>query len=109
MFGSGTKGFLVMNKIVRQHYPVSKLPEDLQQEFSGLETVTVVGENISMSAEPATSHHSFEDMMTHIKPMSFRELMADRDAHPENYQGKVTTEEAVARIRALRDEWDDVR
>ena len=30
-----------MNRIVREHYPVSQLPEDLQQQLQGQQSVTV--------------------------------------------------------------------
>lgn len=99
-----------MNKITREHFPVSKLPEELRKEFAGFETVTVVGEK--GVAEPDTSvsgYHDYDEMMADIKPMSLKELLADREAHPENYSGSVTPEEAVARVRALRDEWDSDR
>lgn len=34
-----------MNKITREHYPVSKLPEELRKEFAEYETVTVVSDD----------------------------------------------------------------
>jgi hypothetical protein len=99
-----------MNKIVREHYPVSKLPEDLRQEFAGLETVRVVIEEESKPAEKsmgALIDERYAEIISQIKPMTFQELMADRLANPAKYRGNVTPEEAVARIRALRDEWDE--
>ncbi|MCT8970847.1 hypothetical protein [Microbaculum marinisediminis] len=78
-----------MNRIVKKHYPASKLPEDLRE---GLET----GENVQVTVtieeerEPLT-HEQLEAML----------LEARRHAKG------VSTEEAVARIRELRDEWDD--
>ena len=101
-----------MNKIMREHYPVSKLPEELQKEFAGFETVTVVGD--TSGSEPtlkpaAEGYHDYEEMMADIKPMTWEELYADRVANPEKYSRGVTIEEAVARIRELRDEWDSDR
>ena len=97
-----------MNRIVREHYPVANLPEDLRQEFEGVETVTIVAASVP-AAPTDKKYHSYEDMMAQIKPMSFKEMMDDRQSRPEKYRGTVTIEEAVARIRALRDEWDDDR
>lgn len=97
-----------MNRIVREHYPVANLPEDLREEFEGVETVTIVSAS-SPEAPNDKQYHSYEDMMAQIKAMSFKEMMADRQSRPEKYRGTVTIEEAVARIRALRDEWDDDR
>ena len=101
-----------MNKITREHYPVSKLPEELRKEFEGFETVTLVGEErgaqlASKSAE--NPYHDYDEMMAGIKPMTWKELYADRLANPEKYCRGVTIEAAVARIRELRDEWDDDR
>ncbi|MDB5554602.1 MAG: hypothetical protein JWL86_4586 [Rhizobium sp.] len=101
-----------MNKITRKHYPVSKLPEELKKEFEAFETVTLVGERGQSSGEDKSdekSYHSYEEMMAGIKPMTWKELYADRQANPEKYSRGVTAEEAVARIRALRDEWDSDR
>ena len=101
-----------MNKVVREHFPVSKLPDELREEFAGFETVTLVGEKGASEPghEPAENpYHDYDEMMAGIKPMTLRELWADQQAHPERYSGNVTIEEAVARVRALRDEWDSDR
>jgi hypothetical protein len=76
-----------MNKIVHQHVPASALPEELREgiDASALVTVTVQQE----AKEPADWN-------------KLRELA---EAARKRATG-VTTEEAVARIRALRDEWD---
>ena len=95
-----------MNKIVREHYPVSKLPEDLRAEFEGLETVKIVGD----PKEQARSDRKKEFWSTPIselKPRSHAEFMADLDRIRSLGLPNVTPDEAVARIRALRDEWDD--
>ena len=100
-----------MNKVVREHFPVSKLPEELRQAFADFETVTLVGErdNPEHTASERASYHDYDEMMADIKPMTLRELLEDRKAHPEKYRGNVTIEEAVAHVRALRDEWDSDR
>jgi hypothetical protein len=79
-----------MNKIVKEHYPASKLPVELREgiEASALVTVTIQ-EEVGRKEPP-----SREELRQLIE-------QAQRDA-----QG-VTMEEAVARIRTLRDEWDD--
>jgi hypothetical protein len=76
-----------MNKIVHEHIPASALPEELREgiDASALVTVTVQEE------EPR------------IKTLEqLRRLLEDarRDAPG------ISTEEAVARVRELRDEWD---
>ena len=100
-----------MNKIVREHYPVSKLPDDLKELLSA-ETVKVVIEE-EQDVKPQRSSLSyrdhFEEVMADIKPMTWKELYADWQAHPERYSGNVTPEEAVAWVRELRDEWNDDR
>jgi hypothetical protein len=98
-----------MNKITREHYPVSNLPEDLQREFAGFETVTVVADGAALASQSApstTQVHNYEEMMAGIKPMTWAELYADRLEHPEKYNRGVSIEEAVGYVRELRDEWD---
>lgn len=81
-----------MNRIVKEHYPASKLPVDLREGIdpSGHVTVTVV-------AEDAPPEHvmTLEEILDQV-----RRLREEGQIEP------VTTDEAVARIRALRDEWD---
>lgn len=76
-----------MNKIVREHYPVSKLPEDLREGIPPGASVRVVVEE-------------------ERKPLSRDEMLASLQAARKHAKG-VTVEEAVTRIRELRDEWDD--
>jgi len=95
-----------MNKIVREHYPVSKLPEDLRNEFDGFETVKIVGD----PKEQARSDRDKEFWSTPIselKPRSREQIKADFESYLAEGHPNVTPAEAVARIRALRDEWDD--
>jgi hypothetical protein len=101
-----------MNKITREHYPVSKLPEELRKEFEGVETVTLVSDGETDNVAQKTGenpYHDYDEMMASIKPMTWAELYADMQANPEKYDRGVTVEEAVARVRALRDEWDSDR
>lgn len=76
-----------MNKITREHYPASKLPEDLREGVDPKSnvTVTVVVEELQRPEHVM----SLEEMFAARRP-PFR-----------------SPEEIVASIRQLRDEWDD--
>lgn len=81
-----------MNRIVLEHYPVEKLPEDLRKHFSRGGSVTL---EVKEEAEGAQ-----------------RPMTATEAAHliRENLSRNVkrrTEEEIVAEVRALRDEWND--
>jgi len=77
-----------MNKIVREHYPASLLPEDLRGQFADDAEVTVTIE---------------EEQETPLDREKLLALMEEARRHA----GNVTLEEAVRRVRELRDEWDD--
>jgi hypothetical protein len=79
-----------MNKIVVEHYPVERLPEDLR---AGLHAAVSV--KITVEAED-DGGMAVDDVVA-----AARRRLAARDG------GGVSMEEAVARIRSLRDEWDD--
>ena len=82
-----------MNKIVREHYPVENLPADLREGLAEGTTVRVV---VEMEGDaPSPSKTSFEEFMKKV------------EAYRSQDDRRVTTAEAVARIRELRDEWDD--
>ncbi|WP_181700441.1 hypothetical protein [Chthonobacter albigriseus] len=79
-----------MNKVVtRQHVRASELPADLRGEIppSALVTVTVSEE---------VTHDDRKDPIQLLK-----------EYHQISDKPGVTSEEAVQRVRALRDEWDD--
>ena len=79
-----------MNKIVREQFAVESLPEELRPYFKRGKPVTITVEQ-DAAPEPG--------------PLTrFADLRA-----PETRltNAGVTSDEAVARIRALRDEWDD--
>lgn len=78
-----------MNKIVREHYPASKLPEDLRG-----------------SIEPGASVRVTVEEVQARERMTWSQIRASLLDARLNAKG-VTMEEAVARIRELRDEWDD--
>jgi hypothetical protein len=73
-----------MNKIVREHYPASKLPEDLRpsRDPSALVTVTI------------------EEERRPDKVMSLEEIFSLSGFR------RRTAEEIDAEIRQQRDEWD---
>lgn len=83
-----------MNKIVVKDYPVSNLPEELRVGLEGLGSVT-------LTIEEARSFSP--------KPIMARDLVAQLRAEKaeKGPEGGVSSEQAVARIRALRDEWED--
>jgi hypothetical protein len=74
-----------MNKIVRQNYPASRLPEDLREGIDPSMRVTVT------VTEDAPGH----------QPMTLEEIWALRRP-PYRSAGDI-----VSGIRQLRDEWDD--
>ena len=79
-----------MNKIVREHYPVENLPEDLRAELGlwGKVTLTIVA-----TPDAATDETDLTELL--------RRVRATRKT------AGVTPDDATARVRALRDEWDD--
>jgi hypothetical protein len=74
-----------MNRIVREHYPASKLPEDLRAGVNPASTVTVtVVEEESVASTP-----TLDEIFASRRP-PFR-----------------TANEIDAALRQQRDEWDD--
>jgi hypothetical protein len=82
-----------MNKIVREHYPVEKLPEDLREGLQAGATVRVVLE--------------VEEETIERPSMSFEESMRLINDYRRDNPERVSVEDAVQRVRALRDEWDE--
>jgi hypothetical protein len=74
-----------MNKIIREHYPVSKLPEDLRPSDDPNASVTIT---IEQEKRPE-------------KVMSLEEIFSLTGFR------RRTAEEIDADIRVMRDEWDD--
>lgn len=76
-----------MNKIVREHYPVERLPEDLRAALPQGVTVrlTLEAESTKIPAGRAW----IEDIVRRKEGIS------------------ETSDDPVDRIRKLRDEWDD--
>ena len=84
-----------MNRIVREHYPVSKLPEELQKEFPGQDEVTLTIE----ARTPLKENREGPE-----PPYGWGGFSRYRHLAKNNFQ---STEEVVAHVRALRDEWDE--
>jgi hypothetical protein len=80
------KGVRAMNRIVREHYPVSKLPKDLQAELGSALSVKLVIE-IENSRRPTRAEIEAD--------------MANWVSAPED-----DNDDAAKRVRKLRDEWD---
>jgi hypothetical protein len=80
-----------MNKIVLEHYPVEKLPEDLRVGLDAYRTVRVIIEEEANSKGLATPAET---------------VAAIRKFRAENPE-RENLDESVARIRDLRNEWDD--
>jgi hypothetical protein len=76
-----------MGKIVLEHYPVSKLPRDLR---AGMPDNAMVRVTVEEEGQKAPDEQKLRDLMNRAR----------RNA------GKLTLEEAVQRVRELRDEWD---
>lgn len=89
-----------MNKIVREHYPVEKLPEDLRPLVQGANEVTIV---MTIEDEGNDDNNVPAPLSTADAVALMRQMQ--REAASEGRS--VSTEEAVRRIRELRDEWDD--
>ncbi|MBP1851715.1 hypothetical protein [Rhizobium halophytocola] len=83
-----------MNRIVREHYPVDRLPADLREGLAEHATVRIEIEVEAATKEAPEKLLTVQDTLEMIRKY--------RAEHPE----RVTAEESVARIRELRDEWD---
>ena len=73
-----------MNKIVREHYPASELPENLRTGIAPDARVTV-----EVTVEPPTPPFSFRALFDGLKDQ------------------RITDGDPVARVRELRDERED--
>jgi hypothetical protein len=80
-----------MNRIVRDHYPASQLPDDLKAAIGTARTVRLVIE--ADDGQASVSSTSFSAWAEELRLRSLRL--------------KPATDDPVARIRKLRDEWDD--
>ena len=86
-----------MNKFVREHYPVEKLPDDLRPDLPDGTSVTV-----EIKEEPAYQWAPTP------KPMTAKETAElIRKIHEGRTDKGRSAEEIAAEVRSLRDEWDD--
>jgi len=74
-----------MNKIIREHYPASRLPSDLREGLAPDARVTIV-----VSEE------------VHPHPTTFY-----RDLFESLREMRITEGDPVAEIRTMRDAWDE--
>ncbi|CAN7339573.1 hypothetical protein LJR009_002841 [Bosea sp. LjRoot9] len=79
-----------MNKIVRDHYPVSKLPHELREAVGNVVSVRLTLEPVDQSSSNCTR----------------AALECAKSLRRSGKIRAVTSQEAVTRIRELRDEWD---
>lgn len=79
-------------KIVREDYPAEKLPEDLR---AGLGDVA----RVRVTVEPALGAVSVSRSWAAIRERR-------TELHRRGLIPSVSTEQAVRRVRRLRDEWD---
>ncbi len=91
-----------MNKIVFEHYPASKLPDDLRQEIDASATVKIVIEEEPQESRKWPGFPPEEPR----KPMTIEETLEMIRRYRALGRPSVSPEEAVARRRELRDEWD---
>jgi hypothetical protein len=85
-----------MNKIVREHYPVEKLPEDLRRLVPNASEVLL---EITVATEPPGKTP---------RPLTGAETAAMiRELHRDRPSGGRTMEEIVKEVRELRDEWGE--
>ena len=78
-----------MNRIVREHYPIDRLPPDLRE---GLDPAAHVRISIEVEKPPRRK---------------LGEILDEIQAAQANADFPVATDDPVARIRKLRDEWDN--
>lgn len=78
-----------MKTIVLEHYPVGKLPEDIQAVLDDSETVRLV---IERDPRPALNGEA-----------QYQRLLSDMATWTLDTGGR----DSVERVRSVRDEWDD--
>lgn len=99
-----------MNKVVRNHYPVSQLPDDLRTGFDKDATVRIVIEEQENSLAERSADRvvpSFFEYRQPGPPMKVADLLESIRIYKTSHAPSTDEEEAVRRIRELRDEWDD--
>lgn len=77
-----------MNRIVREHYPVERLPEDLRAELGLAQTAKVVIEVEDDQSKSAARAAAIAELLEHRRKLA------------------PSANDSVERMRKLRDEWD---
>lgn len=77
-----------MNKVILEHYPASKLPDELREGIA-------LGASVKVTVEEEVK-----------RPLGRKQLLELMRSAQANAPG-TSLEEAVARVRALRDEWEE--
>jgi hypothetical protein len=98
-----------MNKIVLEHYPVSMLPDDLRDRFpENAKVRMVIEEEMQAQTGMDNPYPGFDNLpVLKRQPMTIDETLAAIRRIRAEGRPSATAGEAVARVRALRDEWDD--
>lgn len=98
-----------MNRVVREHYPVSKLPRELREGLDEGAMVRIVVEvEDTPRLDDADALSGFAALAdAPRRSLSAEEAVSAMAEYRKNNTRRVTAEQAVARIRELRDEWDD--
>lgn len=98
-----------MNKIVREHYPAAKLPEELRQGLNPEATVTIVIEEEGQAKPSPLGSIALGDLPFREPgpPLSVEEMLESIRSLQATRPPLSDPDEPVRRIRALRDEWDD--
>jgi antitoxin component of MazEF toxin-antitoxin module len=80
-----------MNRIVREHYPAAKLPDDLRKEIGAEKsvTITIEVENAGAGCEANNARDDWFSKYEHIRRATFHSI-----------------DEVNDYVRTLRDEWD---
>ncbi|OJF93624.1 hypothetical protein [Pararhizobium antarcticum] len=99
-----------MNKIVRDHYPVSQLPDDLRTGFDKDATVRIVIEEQGPQEPNGNADGlapSFFEYRKPGAPIKAADLLESIRIFKASRPPSTDEQEAVRRIRDLRDEWDE--
>lgn len=98
-----------MNKIVRDHYPASKLPDDLRGDIDTNATVRIIIEQREAldALDASAPAPALSDYRKPGSSVELADLLAGIRAYKQQHGSTTDSEEAVRRIRELRNEWDD--
>ncbi len=90
-----------MNRIVKEHYPASKLPEDLREGLAP-------GAEVTVTVEVLESPPALESVMSSADALLRRpeRVLTLEEMFAMRQPAFKTIEEIDEHIRRLRDEWD---